>query len=305
MTSPAHAGSARAEILARIRAARPQAPPLPVPRDYHAAGTYAGDGLVDLLADRLGDYGANVLRCSPADAPAAIAAALAEAGARRVAIPDGLPEPWAAAAAVPLAESQVSGRAGRAALETADAVVTTVTAAIAQTGTLILDHGPGQGPRELTLIPDLHLAVVAPAGIVAAVPDAIARITPGASLTWVSGPSATSDIELNRVEGVHGPRTLIVVILDDVPLPWERHDDEGTAGPPSLPAGRGGHVPWRSPGRAGIVVCDDARPTGRWSTSPTRPTTPPSKPSRSQLAGTPVTPLNRPPTASCRWERTG
>jgi L-lactate dehydrogenase complex protein LldG len=217
MTAPAHAGAARAEILARIRAAQSPAQPSPVPRDYHAAGTHGTSGLADLLADRLADYGANVLRCRPAAAPAAIRTALADAGARRVAIPDGLPEQWAAAAAVPLAETQVSGRAGLTVLETTDAVVTTVTAAIAQTGTLVLDHGPGQGRRELTLIPDLHLAVVAWDRIVATVPDAIARLAPGASLTWVSGPSATSDIELNRIEGVHGPRTLITVILDDLP----------------------------------------------------------------------------------------
>lgn len=215
MTSPAHVGPARAEILARIRAARRLEQPPPIPRDYHAAGTHAL-GLADLLADRLADYGANVLRCRPADAPAAIRVALADAGARRVAVPDGLPGQWAAAVAVPLAENQVSGRADLTVLETADAVVTAVTAAIAQTGTLVLDHGPGQGRRELTLIPDLHLAVVAPERIVATVPDAIARLAPGTSLTWVSGPSATSDIELNRVEGVHGPRTLIAVILDDI-----------------------------------------------------------------------------------------
>ena len=217
MTGPARAGAARAEILARIRATRSPARPSPVPRSYHAAGTHGTSGLADLLAGRLADYGAIVLRCRPAEAPAAIRAALADAGARRVAIPDGLPGQWAAAAAVPLAESRVSGRAGLPVLETTDAVVTTVTAAIAQTGTLVLDHGPGQGRRELTLIPDLHLAVVARDRIVATVPDAIARLAPEASLTWVSGPSATSDIELSRVVGVHGPRTLIAVILDDLP----------------------------------------------------------------------------------------
>lgn len=95
-----------------------------------------------------------------------------------------------------------------------DAVITSVTVAIAQTGTLVLDHGPGQGRRELTLIPDVHLALVSRERIVAAVPDAVAALEPLSSLTWVSGPSATSDIELNRVQGVHGPHTLIVVILD-------------------------------------------------------------------------------------------
>ena len=183
MTRPAHAATARVEILARIRAARSPERPSSAPRGYRAAGTHPAMGLADLLAGRVADYGARVLRCRPADAPATIRAAL--------------------------------GREGLTVLETSDAVVTTVTAAIARTGTLVLDHGPGQGPRELTLIPDLHLAVVAPDRIVATVPDAIATLAPGAPLTWVSGPSATSDIELRRIDGVHGPRTLIAVILDD------------------------------------------------------------------------------------------
>jgi L-lactate dehydrogenase complex protein LldG len=213
MTAQGNA-AARAEILARIRAAQSPDRPTPVPRDYHKAGTHGTDGLTGLLASRLADYGASVLRCPVADAPATIRTALADAGAQRVAVPDGLPWQWVAMAPVTLAESEVSGRAGIDVLETADAVVTTVTAAIAQTGTLVLDHGPGQGRRELTLIPDVHLAVVAAERIVAAVPDAISRLAPGTCVTWVSGPSATSDIELNRVEGVHGPRTLVVVILD-------------------------------------------------------------------------------------------
>lgn len=94
-------------------------------------------------------------------------------------------------------------------------MITSVTVAIAQTGTLVLDHGPGQGRRELTLIPDVHLAVVAHERIVAAVPDAVAALDPLSPLTWVSGPGATSDIELKRVQGVHGPRTLIVIVLDN------------------------------------------------------------------------------------------
>ena len=92
-------------------------------------------------------------------------------------------------------------------------MLTTVTVAIAETGTLVLAHGPGQGRRELSLVPDVLVAMVARPRIVAAVPDAVAVLDPGSALTWISGPSATSDIELNRVQGVHGPRTLIVIIL--------------------------------------------------------------------------------------------
>jgi L-lactate dehydrogenase complex protein LldG len=129
---------ARAEILGRIRAARAGAEspalPAPVPRDYHGAGTQRRHNLADQLAGRLADYGASVLRCRPGDAAAVIGAALAERGARRVAIPDGLPTQWAAAVAVPLPESQVSGRASLTDLGTADAVLTTVTATSRATG---------------------------------------------------------------------------------------------------------------------------------------------------------------------------
>ena len=137
-------GSARAEIIGRTRAGRAATPPAPVPRDYHGPGAPAARNLVGLLAGRLADYGATVLHCGTGDPAAVIGAALVDRGTRRIVIPSGLPEQWAAAAEVPLAESRVSGRDGLAVLDSADAVVT-VTVAIAQTGTLVLDHGPGQG----------------------------------------------------------------------------------------------------------------------------------------------------------------
>jgi L-lactate dehydrogenase complex protein LldG len=126
-------------------------------------------------------------------------------------VPDGLPAKWVAALPQPLPDNP---RLDVSELSAVEAVITSVTVAIAQTGTLVLDHGPGQGRRELTLVPDVHLALVARERIVAAVPDAVAALDPLSPLTWVSGPSATSDIELNRVQGVHGPRTLIVIVLD-------------------------------------------------------------------------------------------
>ena len=205
-------GPARTEILKRVRASRSIATPgVTVPRDYHGPGRAAGAGLAELLAGRLADYGALVRRCAAADAPATIAEALRERDAHRVVVPDGLPAEWVAALPQPLPDSP---RLDVFELSAMDAVITSVTVAIAQTGTLVLDHGPGQGRRELTLIPDVHLALVPRERIVAAVPDAVAALEPLSPLTWVSGPSATSDIELNRVQGVHGPRTLIVVILD-------------------------------------------------------------------------------------------
>ncbi len=200
------------EILDRIKAARAcQTDGVAVPREYHGPGVMTGEDLVAPLADRLADYGALVRRCPAAAAPAVIAAVLRERGAQRVAGSAGLPADWVAGLPqLPLDRPRLD----LAELSEADAVITSVAVAIAQTGTLVLDHGPGQGRRELTLVPDVHLAVVPGERIVAAVPDAVAAVDPLSPLTWISGPSATSDIELSRIQGVHGPRTLIVVILE-------------------------------------------------------------------------------------------
>lgn len=204
-------GSARAEILSWIRAARSaEGPPVTVPRDYDGPGAQPGGDVASLLAGRLADYGALVRRSPAADGPTAIAAALREHGARQVAVPDGLPPDWLAALPEPCPDRPPLELAQ---LAEVDAVLTTVTVAIAQTGTLVLEHGPGQGRRALTLVPDALVAMVARPRIVATVPDAVAVLDPRSPLTWISGPSATSDIELNRVQGVHGPRTLIVIIL--------------------------------------------------------------------------------------------
>jgi L-lactate dehydrogenase complex protein LldG len=218
---------ARAEILARIRGPRAavsppwtvppavtehEPPVVAIPRDYQGpAAVKGGTNLADLLAERLADYGALVRRVPAAAAPGAIAKELHERAARRIAVPTGLCADWVAALPEPWPDHP---RMDIAELAAMDAVITTVTVAVAQTGTLVLDHGPGQGRRELTLVPDVHLALVASNRILAAVPDAVAALDPRSPLTWISGPSATSDIELNRVQGVHGPRTLIVFILD-------------------------------------------------------------------------------------------
>jgi L-lactate dehydrogenase complex protein LldG len=201
--------SARDEILARVRAARPQAP-VSVPRRYDAVDAVHGD-LTELLVDRLVDYRATVQRTAGPGLAATIAAFLADA--TTVVAPDGVPDGWFDRPVV---------RDGRPKVLTVDdldepglAVVTGCAVAIAVTGTLILDATPDQGRRLLTLVPDHHVCVVRADQIVAGVPAALRRIgDPTRPLTLVSGPSATSDIELDRVEGVHGPRRLDVVILD-------------------------------------------------------------------------------------------
>ncbi|MFI9119806.1 lactate utilization protein C [Streptomyces bikiniensis] len=204
----------RARVLARIRAAVADAPePSAVARDYrtsHAAEDPAA--LLDLLHENLADYRAHVHRTAPDGLAGLIARLLAERGARTVVVPPGLPADWLAAAEAVRRTDEP--RLTPYELDGVDAVVTGCAVAVAETGTLVLDGGPGQGRRALTLVPDLHLCVVrAPEQVVASVPLALPRLDPARPLTWISGPSATSDIELDRVEGVHGPRTLEVVLV--------------------------------------------------------------------------------------------
>ncbi|WP_034269468.1 LutC/YkgG family protein [Haloechinothrix halophila] len=193
--------SAREEILASIRSALADAPPdVDVSRGYRDVPAPAD--LVELFAERVADYRATVTRCAHADVAGAIRAALGDAC--RVVVPGDLPYPIDDALDDDLSASE---------LDTVDAVVTTAAIGIAITGTIVLDHGPGQGRRAVSLVPDRHVCVIRTDQIVAGVPDAIARLDPERPQTWISGPSATSDIELNRVEGVHGPRQLHVVVV--------------------------------------------------------------------------------------------
>ncbi|MDI5964365.1 LutC/YkgG family protein [Streptantibioticus silvisoli] len=212
------AETSRDRVLARIRAAIADAPEVPEPpRDYltvHESGDPRA--VADLLADNLADYRAVVHRVTPAGLAAAVAGVLAAAGARRVAVPDGLPAGWLADCGA----EQVADRPGQPLtareLDGVDAVVTGCAVAIAETGTIVLDAGPAQGRRLLSLVPDLHVCVVRlPEQLVASVPLALPRLDPARPQTWISGPSATSDIELDRVEGVHGPRTLHAVLVAD------------------------------------------------------------------------------------------
>ncbi|WP_412538809.1 LUD domain-containing protein [Longispora sp. K20-0274] len=196
--------SAREEILTRLRAAVADIPPVEVAREYRRGGVAS----VELLADRLVDYGATVRRSTRAEVGAAVAECLADAPA--IVVPDDLPAHLLAGyRGVVLREPLAVER-----LDGASAVVTGCRVAIAATGTIILDGGEGQGRRALTLVPDHHVCVVGADQVVAGLPEAVAVLDPRSPQTWISGPSATSDIELRRVEGVHGPRRLDVIIVD-------------------------------------------------------------------------------------------
>jgi L-lactate dehydrogenase complex protein LldG len=208
--------TARDEILARVRTALGDRPAPPeVRRDYRTAerapAMPAAD-LLDLLVDRLVDYRAQVRRGTAAEIPDAVAAALADRGARRLVVPAGVPPAWLATVGDGVELVRDDPPLPATALDRLDGVLTASAVAIAETGTIVLDAGPGQGRRALSLVPDYHLVVVTADQVVATVPEAVARLDPTRPLTWISGPSATSDIELTRVEGVHGPRTLEVVV---------------------------------------------------------------------------------------------
>ena len=200
--------NAREEMLARIRnALADQPPPAGVERNYRRADDddSSPDTRLELLVDRLIDYKAAVRRCSPAQLPDTLRDALSARGASRIAVPPGLP--WDLPGAV------TDDGLTAADVDRLDGVVTACAVAIAETGTIVLDSSPDQGRRMITLVPDYHLCVVRADQVVQTVPEAVARLDPDRPLTWISGPSATSDIELNRVEGVHGPRTLEVVLV--------------------------------------------------------------------------------------------
>jgi L-lactate dehydrogenase complex protein LldG len=203
--------SARSDILERVRVATREAREEPVARAYRRAGARDAPALLELFVDRLVDYRATVQRVD--DVRSAVTRVCTAEGARRLGVPPGLPQEWRPEDVELVEDDALSPRE----LDGLDGVVTGCTVAIAETGTLVLAAGPAEGRRALTLVPDLHVCVVRSEQIVELVPEAFDRIAPivhdeRRPLTFVSGPSATSDIELERVEGVHGPRRLVVLI---------------------------------------------------------------------------------------------
>jgi L-lactate dehydrogenase complex protein LldF len=208
------AGSARDTILAAIRSALADRPAtVEVPRGYRRTSERTRDETVALFAERVGEYRASVRVAQAGDLREALAELCDERGARRLAVANDLPEAWRPEGIELVPDAELTAHQ----LDALDGALTGSALGIAETGTIVLDGGAGQGRRAITLVPDYHLCVVAEDQIVGLVPEAVERLEPsvreGRPITFVSGPSATSDIELNRVEGVHGPRTLHVVIV--------------------------------------------------------------------------------------------
>jgi L-lactate dehydrogenase complex protein LldG len=213
---------AREEVLGRIRAALADVEAAD-PGAETIAWTYgrpsAMDDILARFVERTADYQATVARVPSAEVAAAIAELLSSAGVRSAVLPAALDASWRAAiAGAGVITADDEPQLSHADLNAVDAVVTGAAVGIAETGTIVLDHAADQGRRALSLVPDTHLVVVRADQVVSDVAEAVTRLAPavasGNPLTWISGPSATSDIELSRVEGVHGPRTLLVVLAE-------------------------------------------------------------------------------------------
>ncbi|MFI7322702.1 lactate utilization protein C [Streptomyces venezuelae] len=211
--------NSRDRVLGRVRRALADVPADDLPYEQAVDRGYAREHgertveeTVDLLAENLADYRAIVHRCTEDEVSGLLTRLYAERGFRTVLVPPELPPHWLAAAGpVRIHDRAVSTPHE---LDRVDSVITGCAVAIAETGTIVLDGSPDQGRRRITLVPDHHVCVVrVPGQVVASVPRALERLDPVRPLTWISGPSATSDIELDRVEGVHGPRTLEVVLM--------------------------------------------------------------------------------------------
>ena len=214
----------RDTILRRIRSALGDAQTngdpgaTSIPRDYRTADHGSRAELVELFVRRVSEYKATVRRVTAHDLPSAIANALHERGVKRLVVPSDLPAEWTPTGLTLLRDPHLPVDQ----IETSDGVLTGCALGIALTGTIVLDSGPTQGRRVLTLLPDYHLCVVREDQLVGLVPEAVAKLHSAASahgrpITFISGPSATSDIELIRVEGVHGPRTLDVLVVGSDP----------------------------------------------------------------------------------------
>lgn len=209
--------SSRLEILDRVRLATPAAAAYGdtyanLPRPYIRKGKLAPRACVDLLIQRLREYEAEVVECAASDISTAIRSKLAASGRRVLLAPPGLPEQWRVSGF----DWRIDHELSYDDIENAEGVVTAGFCAIADSGTIVLHHSPSEGRRIISLLPDWHLCILRSGQVVETLPEYFARCKEAPKLaTYISGPSATADIEMTRIKGVHGPRSLHVILIDE------------------------------------------------------------------------------------------
>ena len=220
MTAPVQS---RERILSRIRTATASvsAPANQladvygrVARTYVRQGKLSNEKRLELMTERLREYDAGVVEATPAELAAVIAGQLESSGKRIFVAPAGLPKEWLA----PGFDWKIDEQLTSAEIELTEGVITASSCAIAESGTIVLHHGPAEGRRVISLLPDWHLCVLRASQVVETLPEYFDRFPKAPPLvTWISGPSATADIEMTRIKGVHGPRFLhVIVVRDDV-----------------------------------------------------------------------------------------
>ena len=211
------AAPARAAILDRIRAAGGTAPDrkeayAALPREYERHGSLNEEARLRLMIERLREYDAQVVESATRELPATIAGELARSGRHCFVAPKGLPDEWLAEGF----EWKIDGSLEPDEIEKADGVVTAAFCGVANSGTIVLHHTEREGRRILSLLPDWHLCILFASQVVETLPEYFSRCEPPPPLvTWISGPSATADIEMTRIKGVHGPRFLVVILVRD------------------------------------------------------------------------------------------
>lgn len=206
--------NSRQSILARVRTATADDSNgyQDLPRNYIRAGALQPQPLVQLMTERLHEYGAEVVECTPSELPQTIARQLQSSGRQIFAVPPGLPAEWLSGAVTFRMDQNLSHDE----IEQCSGVLTAASAGVADSGTIVLHHGPTEGRRVLSLLPDFHLCVLRASQIVETLPEYFAHTLDSPRLaTFISGPSATADIEMTRIKGVHGPRFLSVIIVRD------------------------------------------------------------------------------------------
>jgi L-lactate dehydrogenase complex protein LldG len=183
-----------------------------LPRSYIRRGALSAEARIELMIERLREYDAEVVESTPAALPAAIAAQLSASGKHWFVVPDGLPAEWLAAGF----DWKIDRNLATAEIEGVEGVVTAAFCGVADSGTIILHHSPAEGRRVITLLPDWHLCILRASQVVETLPEYFDRCQqPPALATTISGPSATADIEMTRIKGVHGPRFLHVILVRD------------------------------------------------------------------------------------------